>query len=44
MAAAVNVELQETANTQICAYFLSQELAALKQNPVENFGAPEARI
>jgi hypothetical protein len=39
-----NVELQESANTQICAYFLSQELAALKQNPVENFGAAEARI
>jgi hypothetical protein len=23
-------------------YLLSQELHALKQNPVENFGAPEA--
>jgi hypothetical protein len=36
--------MQETVNTLIYAYFLSQELAALKQNPVENFGAPEAGI
>jgi hypothetical protein len=26
------------------AYVVSQELHAMKQNPVENFGAPEAII
>src|SRR5206468_8920357 len=34
--------LSTVPSIQICAYFLSQELPVLKQNPVENFGPPEA--